>query len=184
MGEIASRGQLRMAFLRWALVTVPLVLLLGFASGILSNSGDGNIWFALLAKPAFMPPAWTFGVAWTVCYILMGLALAFVLSARGARWRGVAIALFVLQLALVLAWSPLFFGAHKVGAALILIVVLAIAVALTSWRFARIRPLAGALMLPYLAWLLFAAFLNYTISQLNPDAEVLAPDGMSTQITL
>ena len=63
MNEIASPGQLRLAYLRWALVTVPVIVLLGFLSGQLANSGFGNRWFDALEKPALMPPGWAFGVA-------------------------------------------------------------------------------------------------------------------------
>ena len=121
MTAIASKAQLRMSLLRYALVTVPLVLLLGTISGRIAQAGDGNAWFERLAKPDFMPPGWVFGVAWTILYVLLGLALAMLLHARGARWRGAAIALFVVQLALNYAWPPLFFAFHQVGGALWLI---------------------------------------------------------------
>src|SRR6185503_2730178 len=100
MTEIASRAQLRMSYLRWALVTVPLILLLGTLSGVAAGSGSSNPWFAALRKPAFMPPDWAFPVAWTLLYICLGLALALILHARGARGRPLALTLFVLQLAL------------------------------------------------------------------------------------
>ena len=182
MNEIASPGQLRLAYLRWALVTVPVFVLLGFLSGEFANSGFGNRWFDALEKPALMPPGWAFGAAWTVLYILMGLAFAMILHARGARGRGVAIALFLLQLLLNLAWSPLFFRAHQVGSALILILILLVVVAVTALMFARIRQVAGLLLLPYLAWLAFASFLNYEIGRLNPGAETLVAPALKTQI--
>ena len=182
MNEIASRGQLRLAYLRWALVTVPVIVLLGFLSGKFANSGFGNRWFDALEKPALMPPGWAFGAAWTVLYILMGLAFAMILHARGARGRGVAIALFLLQLLLNLFWSPLFFRAHQVGNALILILILLVVVAVTALMFARIRQVAGLLLLPYLAWLVFASFLNYEIGRLNPGAETLVAPALKTQI--
>ncbi len=184
MGEIASSAQLRMSFLRWALVTIPLILLLGIASGQLSGSGYGNPWFDALEKPEFMPPGWVFGVVWTILYVLMGLALAYILGARGARGRALAIGLFVTQLVLNLAWSPLFFAAHQVTAALVLLVVLFIVAAVTTARFHRIRTTAGKLMLPYLAWLILAIALNFETMRLNPDAESLAPGSGTTQITL
>lgn len=184
MGEIASSSQLRMSFLRWVLFTVPLVVLLGIASGRLSGSGYGNPWFDALAKPDIMPPGWAFGVAWTILYILMGVALAIILHARRARGRSAAITWFVVQLALNLAWSPLFFGAHRVEAALWLAGTLVILAALTTMRFARIRLSAGLLMLPYVAWLIFAVLLTFEIHRLNPDAEALAPGASSTQIAL
>lgn len=182
MNEIASPGQLRLAYLRWSLFTVPAIVLLGFLSGRLANSGYGNRWFDALEKPALMPPGWLFGVAWTILYILMGLALAIVLHARGAKGRGPAIVLFLVQLLMNLAWSPLFFRAHQVGSALMLILALIVVVAITIWLFGRIRRVAGLLLLPYLAWLAFASFLNYEIGRLNPDAETLVAPALSTQI--
>lgn len=182
MNEIASSGQLRLAFLRWALVTVPAIVFLGFLSGFIGNSGYENRWFAALAKPDFMPPGWAFGVAWTILYVLMGLALAMIIHARGARGRARAIAAFAVQLAMNLAWSPLFFRGHQVTAAFILIVALIVAVAVTIWLFGRVRRSAALLLLPYLAWLFFAATLNFSIDRLNPDAATLVPGGLNTQI--
>ena len=184
MSSIASRSQLRMSFLRYALITVPAILLLGTLSGRASNSGYSNAWFAALEKPSVMPPAIAFPIAWTILYVLLGLALALVLHARGARGRPSAVAFFVVQLALNYAWSPIFFGAHKVGAALIVIVAMLVLAAITALLFVRIRKLAGLLMLPYLAWLLFAAFLTWQIGILNPDAATIVPGQASTDIAL
>ncbi|MBJ7444762.1 MAG: tryptophan-rich sensory protein [Sphingobium sp.] len=177
MNEIASPGQLRLAYLRWALVTVPVIVLLGFLSGQFANSGFGNRWFDALVKPG-----WAFGVAWTILYIAMALALAIVLHARGAKGRGLAITLFLVQFVMNLAWSPLFFRAHQVGSALVLILALFVLVAITTWLFSRIRRVAGWLLLPYLAWLAFASFLNFEINRLNPDAETLVAPALQTQI--
>ena len=184
MMEIASRGQLRMAYARYALVTVPAILLLGTLSGKASNSGYGNPWFDALAKPGFMPPGWAFPVAWSILYILLGLSLAIILNARGARGRGLAVGIFLLQLALNFSWSPLFFAAHKVGLALAVIVAIIVLTAISAWLFARIRRTAALLLLPYLAWLCFATALNYEIGRLNPDAERLAPGTGGTQFAL
>lgn len=183
MNQIASRGQLRLAYLRWALFTVPAIVFLGFLSGLASNSGYGNRWFAALVKPDFMPPALAFPIAWTLLYVLMGLAIAMVLHARGARLRGAAIALFVVQLAGNLAWSPLFFAAHKVTAAFALIVAIFLVGFGATVLFFRIRRVAGWLMLPYLAWLVFAASLNFEIMRLNPGAETLVVPALRTQIS-
>ncbi|ARS27393.1 TspO/MBR family protein [Sphingomonas sp. KC8] len=184
MGQIASQSQLRMAFVRWALVLVPLVLLLGILSGWLANSGYDNPWFNALQKPAIMPPGWVFGVVWSILYVLMGFALALIVSARGARGRQVALAFFAVQLILNLAWSPLFFAAHQVTAALALIGILLVVVVMTTWRFWRIRKIAGLLLLPYVAWLILATVLNFEVMRLNPDAESLAPGRVRTQISL
>ena len=182
MNEIASRGQLRLAYLRWALFTVPMVVALGFLSGRVANSGYANRWFAALDKPALMPPGWAFGVAWTILYIMMALAFAMILHARGARLRGLAIALFLVQLALNLLWSPLFFRAHQVGDALSLILALLVVVIVTTALFWRIRKAAGVMLLPYIAWLAFASFLNYEIGRLNPAAQTLVAPALRTQI--
>src|SRR3546814_8822923 len=80
-----------MSFLRWARFTVPLILLLGIASGRIAGSGHGNRWFAALAKPDIVPPGWVFATAWPLLYLHIGLAIAMILHARGARMRGPAI---------------------------------------------------------------------------------------------
>jgi tryptophan-rich sensory protein len=184
MSELASAGQLRMSFLRVALVTVPLILFLGILSGALAGSASGNPWFASLAKPSTMPPAWAFPVVWTLLYILIGLALAMIIWAKGASGRAIAVGLFCTQFVLNLAWSPTFFAAHRIGMALAIILLMIVATIATTLAFARIRPRAALLMLPYLAWLCFAAWLNHSIDTLNPNAETLAPGAGSTQVQL
>ena len=82
MTELASRGQLRAGFLRWALVLVPGVILLGFLSGAVAQSGPGNPWFDGLSKPALYPPPQLFGIVWSALYVMMGVALAMVVAAR------------------------------------------------------------------------------------------------------
>lgn len=182
VGGIASKGQLRMSFARWALLCVPLIVLLGFLSGRAVASGDENRWYVALVKPALTPPGWVFPVAWTTLYILLGLALALVLNARGARGRGIAVALFAAQFLLNLLWTPLFFGAHMVGAALLVIVaMLALAIA-TAFAFARVRRQAAWMMVPYLVWISFAGVLTWRIGQLNPDAETLVPGARTSQM--
>ena len=182
MSELASRGQLRWSFIRWAAVTVPLVLLIGFASGRAAPSGDENAWYVALVKPALNPPNWAFPVAWTAIYICMGLAVATVLNARGARGRWVGVGLFAVVVALLAAWTPLFFGAHRIWAALGLIVAILILGTLTTLFFGRVRSTAAWLMVPLLVWVTFAAGLNWRIGQLNPDAERVAPGGRTTQM--
>lgn len=182
MSEIASKGQLRLSFLRWAMVAVPSVAFLGLLSGLMSGSGAANPWYAILAKPSFNPPGWVFGVVWPLLYLLIGLAFAVVLNARRAPGRGLAITLFLVQFACNLVWSPLFFGAHEVTLAAYLAIVMFALAALTSVYFARIRPVAALLMLPYVAWLAFASVLSYQVHNLNPDAESLVPPAAHTQI--
>lgn len=175
MTGIASFAQLRMSFLRWALVIVPLVMLLGFLSGQISGSGEGNGWYQAMEKPSFLPPGAVFGIVWSLLYLLMGLALSLVLHARGAALRTAAVLLFSVQFALNLFWSPLFFGLHQVFAAFWLIVLIFLFAAATTYAFARVRKAAAWLMLPYLGWLLFAGLLNYEFHLLNPDAASISP---------
>ena len=184
MKGIASPAQLRMSLLRFALVTVPLVLLLGTLSGRVANSGYSNSWFAALAKPAITPPGWVFGLAWTILYILLGLALALILHARGARGRPLALGLFAVQLLLNYAWSPIFFAFHQTELALAVIVAMILLSVATAVLFWRIRRNAGLLMLPYLGWLCFAALLTFRIIVLNPDASELVPRPGSADIVL
>ena len=184
MSQIASAGQLRTAYLRWVLVTVPAILLLGLLSTRIGDSGYGNIWFDRLTRPAIMPPGWAFPVAWSILDILLGLALALILNARGAQGRGIAILLFLVQLALNLGWSPVFFAMHRIMLALAIIIAMFLWAAATTALFWRIRRTAGLLMLPYLAWLLFAGLLNWQIHQLNPNGLTLVPSNGDTQIII
>ncbi|TCD02214.1 tryptophan-rich sensory protein [Erythrobacteraceae bacterium CFH 75059] len=169
MSMLAANGQHRRDAWRWAILTVPVIVGLGFLSGQLGSADSP--WFASLEKPAIYPPPATFGIVWTILYALMGVALALVLTARGARQRRLALGLFVVQLLLNLAWTPLFFGAYQINAALILLLALDVAVLATTIVFFRVRRSAGLLMLPYLAWVLFATVLNWQFLQLNPDAD-------------
>jgi tryptophan-rich sensory protein len=173
-----------MSFLRHALVTVPLVVLLGTLSGRVAGSGYGNAWFDALAKPDFMPPGWVFGAAWTMLYVMLGFVLAMLLYARGARRRGMTVALFVVQLLCNYCWSPLFFAFHEIGAALALILVMIGLTLLLVVLLWGIRRVAAFLMLPYLGWLCFAAMLTGSIASLNPDGDEVAPQPASTDIVL
>ena len=182
MSQLASASQLRMSLLRWALFVIPAVMLLGFLSGRVSGSTGDSSWYQALFKPELQPPGWAFGVVWPTLYFLMGLAFAMVLHARGARYRTAAVALFIAQLAVNLAWSPIFFGQHKVSTAFyVILAMIALAIA-TTFVFARVRKGAAWLMVPYLVWITFAAGLNYEIDRLNPDAESLYVPAVTSQI--
>lgn len=182
--ELATKGQLRWAFLRWAAVTVPLVILLGFASSQIAPMGADSSWYRALTKPAVNPPDWVFPVVWTSLYVMLGLALAMILNARGARLRGLAILLFAVQMLLNLAWTPLFFGAHQVWWALVVLAAIFVAALLTTLVFGRIRTAAAWLMVPYLGWLCFAGALNRDILRLNPDAATLVVPAADAQIAI
>jgi translocator protein len=119
-------------------------------------------WYAALAKPSFNPPSWVFGPVWTVLYVLIAIA--------GARtWeRGIGgFRLWLGQMALNFAWSPVFFGLHRPGLALVVIVALLIAILMfiaDRWRADRVSAL---LFVPYAAWVGFASVLNVAIVTLN-----------------
>jgi len=167
MTELASRAQLRWAFVRTVIVIVPFVLLIG---GMSARLGGGNIAeiYAALAKPPGAPPAAAFSLIWSVLYVLMGIAAAIVWHAVGHPRRWPALMLFGLQLLLNFSWTPLFFGLGKIWPALIVLVAIVVVAAMTTWLFFQIRRTAGWLMVPYLAWLGVALYLNVAIGMLNP----------------
>ena len=182
MGGVASRGQLRMAFARWAAVTVPLMLLLGFGSGASVQAGSDSPWYASLAKPVGTPPDWAFPLAWGVIYVCLGLALAMVMNARGARGRGAGLAAFAATLVLTALWMPVFFGAHRVDLAIAIALGMVALGTVTAVLFGRVRNGAAWLMVPFLAWVSYAAALTWGIDRLNPGAGDLAPVAAATQV--
>ena len=121
-----------------------------------------------LAQPAWAPPSSVFGPVWSVLYALMGIAAWLVWREGGWRAQRAALALFVGQLAVNALWSWLFFAWHRGAIALLDIVLLWLLLLGTINAFWRVRPLSGALLLPYLGWVTFAAALNYAVWQLNP----------------
>lgn len=166
MAEMADRK----SWWKIAIVSVIAIEFLGGLSGWVSNSGYGNGWFDGLQKPSFMPPGWTFGVVWPILYALMGIAVAMIVVEPASPRRQAALTLFFIQLVLNFAWSPIFFAAHDITTAKIVIFVMAATAAAAAGQFLRLRRAAGLLMTPYLAWLIFAATLNASIEQLNPGA--------------
>ncbi|MDZ4137917.1 MAG: TspO/MBR family protein [Erythrobacter sp.] len=180
MNVLASKAQLRASFLRWALFLVPLVLLIGFVAGRVA--GPDTAWFAGLVKPAIYPPPAAFGIVWTALFIMIGLALALVASAWGARGRGIALIAFAVQFLVTQSWTTVFFGMQDMQSALYVIagsvVLLVIALALI-WR---VRRGAVWLLLPYLAWLCFAGVLNYQFIAANPDGGARGGDGAQTRV--
>ena len=143
-----------------------LVLCLGAASvGARFRPGT---WYAALRKPAWTPPDRLFAPVWTVLYAMMAVAAWLVWRETGLSRE---IGLFVLQLALNAAWTWLFFGLKRPGLALVDLVLLWLAILLTQVAFEHVRPLAGWLLLPYLAWVTFAAALNVALWRLNRERD-------------
>jgi tryptophan-rich sensory protein len=137
--------------------------------GSLAVTGQGfSSWYAAIQKPGFTPPGWVFGPVWTILYLLMGVA-AFLVWQRGLGSRPVRTALvwFLVQLALNAAWTPVFFGLHRIGLALLVIVLLWAVIVVTMYYFFRVSRPAGLLLVPYLLWVSFATVLNASIWHLN-----------------
>ncbi len=121
-------------------------------------------WYAALRKPAWNPPDWIFAPVWTLLYLLMAIAAWLVWRQAGVAPR---LGLFLLQLALNAAWAWLFFGLQRPGLALAELAVLWLAVAATAVAFWSVLPLAGWLLVPYLAWVTFAGALNASLWRRN-----------------
>ncbi|HOF88430.1 MAG TPA: tryptophan-rich sensory protein [Armatimonadota bacterium] len=119
-------------------------------------------WYAALPKPSWTPPAWVFAPVWSTLYLLMGIA-AWLVWRRAGGFRAAAapLALFTMQLILNAGWSILFFGLRQVGFALVEILWLWLAILAALLAFWRVSPSAGALLLPYLLWVTYAATLNW-----------------------
>lgn len=145
-----------------------LVICLGIsvAGGAATASSVGT-WYQTLQKPSFNPPNWLFAPVWTALYIMMAIAGWRVWRAHGLRGARAAMALFAVQLALNLAWSFLFFGYRMIGAALIEIVLLLMAILVTTVLFWKRDRLAGMLFVPYAGWVAFATILNFALWRLN-----------------
>ena len=124
-------------------------------------------WYAGIQKPSWNPPSWLFGPVWSVLYGMMGVAAWLVWKKGGWREQKRVLGVFLLQLALNALWTPLFFGMHWIGIAFAEIILLWLAIATTLIAFMRVRKDAGALFVPYLLWVSFAAVLNFTLWRLN-----------------
>jgi benzodiazapine receptor len=124
--------------------------------------------YSRLAQPPWAPPPGIFGPVWTVLYALMGIAAWLVWRSGGFRPNRKALTVFLLQLAFNALWSWLFFAWHRGAWALADVLVLWILIVAALVSFWRVRPVAGALLIPYLLWVSFASALNYSVWQLNP----------------
>jgi len=148
---------------RYASLVIFLVLVIGggLAIGFLTAPGE---WYAGLAKPSFNPPNWIFAPVWTVLYVLIAVAGWRVWQCKPDGWP---IRLWWAQLLLNFLWSPIFFAAHQINLALVVILLLLAVILVfiaTSWRRDRA---AALLFIPYAAWVAFASVLNASILVLN-----------------
>jgi benzodiazapine receptor len=129
---------------------------------------QAGTFYVQLVRPDWAPPPSVFGPVWMMLYALMAIAAWLVWQAREIRLARLALTLFLLQLILNALWSWLFFGWYQGALAFLDILLLWTLIVLTLILFWRIRPLAGVLLIPYLAWVTFASALNYSIWRLNP----------------
>jgi tryptophan-rich sensory protein len=126
---------------------------------------EPDAWYRRLDKPAWTPPPVVFPIAWTIMYLCMSFAAARIGTMDGS---GQAAAFWALQIALNTLWTPVFFGLHRIRAAMVVIVFLWLAVAATTVAFLRLDTVAGLVMLPYLAWVTVAGALNLSVMRRNP----------------
>lgn len=135
--------------------------------GSLFTNPEIGGWYARIAKPSWTPPNRVFGPVWSVLYLMMAVAAWLVWKERGFDGAATPLALFGVQLLFNTLWSILFFGMHRIGFALADIILLWCAILATLLAFWRVSTVAGALMIPYLMWVTYAALLNYSIWRLN-----------------
>ncbi len=134
-----------------------------FAAAAVGGLAGPDSWYRAIDKPPWNPPDWVFGPVWTVLYMLMGIAAWMVWRERARAAVTIPIALFLVQLVLNSLWSWVFFRWHQPGWALVELVALWMTVLLTVLAFRKVRPVAGALLVPYLLWVAFAGVLNASI---------------------
>jgi benzodiazapine receptor len=157
-----------------AVKIVSLILALGIClmAGVVGSqytSPSIPSWYAGLAKPDLTPPSWVFGPVWTVLYIMMGLSLYLILQS-GLKNGEVAfgLILFIFQLLLNVGWSYVFFAGHSTLFGFVVIVALWAVLLSTIIQVSRFSIAGAALLIPYLIWVSFAAYLNYAIMMMNP----------------
>lgn len=150
-------------------LVVSTCLVIGYLSGKVTQESIVT-WYPTLIKPVFNPPNWIFAPVWTILYIMMGVAGGMIWNHLESDQKNVkkAFTFFIIQLALNALWSYLFFGLHNPLLALIEIIILWLLIFETYIQFKPINKTAALLLLPYLAWVSFAAVLNAAIWWLNP----------------
>lgn len=148
-------------------LSLVLVAVVAAVGGSATATGAGS-WYRTIEKPPWNPPDAVFGTVWTLLYVLMAVA-AWLVAREGLRRREVRLALvtYAVQLALNMAWSIVFFGLESPGAGVVVIAALFVAIVVTILRFRPIHGVAALMLVPYLAWVAFAASLNVAVLVLN-----------------
>ena len=142
-------------------------LALSFTAAAMGGFFLPGEWYAHLQKPGWNPPNWIFGPVWTTLYATMAIAAWLVWQRGGFAGQRLALSLFLVQFLFNALWSPLFFGLHNPALAFADIGLLWLALLATLLAFRKARPAAGALLVPYIAWVTFAAALNWALWRLN-----------------
>jgi len=137
-----------------------------FAAAGIGGFFPPDDWYASLNRPSYAPPNWVFGPVWTMLYLMMAVA-GWLVWKSNAAGRTLALTMFGVQLLLNAAWSVIFFGWHEPGWALLEMSTLWLAILFTIVLFKRHSVIAAVLLIPYLAWVSFAAVLNYGFWSLN-----------------
>ncbi len=150
----------------YAFVSIVIAQTAGLV-GSLFTVESVSTWYTTISKPEWNPPSWIFGPVWITLYTLMGIAAYMVWQQREVPNAKLALWIYGVHLVFNALWSILFFGLKNPGLAFAEIIVLLVLIVITTLLFWKINPLAGGLMIPYIVWVSFAAFLNYTIWQLN-----------------
>ena len=138
----------------------------GGLSGWLSREGM-KLYSETIVQPPLSPPMWVFPVVWGILFALMGIGAARVSLQEKTVWRSRSLNLFIAQLAVNFFWSLIFFNAQAFGFAFLWLLLLIVLVALMIYAFYKVDPLAAKLQIPYLLWLMFAAYLNFGVWYLN-----------------
>lgn len=145
-------------------IIIPLVA--GFLGSFFTGPAV-KTWYLVINRPSWNPPSWLFAPVWTTLFIMMGIALYLVWSAKSSEKVKSALKIFWAQLFLNVLWSVFFFGMGNFWLAFAEIVLLWIFIALTIVDFSKVNKIAGWLLVPYLLWVSFASYLNFTIASLN-----------------
>lgn len=149
------------------LVSILVSQLAGIVGSVFTASQIED-WYLYLAKPSFNPPNWLFGPVWIILYTLMGISLYLIWS-KGYKNKNIkyGVNVFFVHLFINSLWSIVFFGLHQLGAALVIIIGLWLMIIYLISLFWKIEKTAAYLLIPYLLWVTFASFLNFSIWQLN-----------------
>ena len=147
-------------------VSLAIPLIVGFVGSIFTSTSV-NTWYNEINRPSFTPPNWLFAPAWTLLFILMGLAFYFAWLKGFGGNPSLCISIFAVQLFLNLVWSILFFGLKAPLYAFVEIVFLWVAILINVIVFFRVSRVSGYLFLPYILWVSFASALNLGVVLLN-----------------